>query len=155
MDMLEKRGKTEMTQSKIDKDLNSNRSKGIDITEFWKYVLEQNAEKIRTFFCRDASVHWHCTNEHFTVEEFIRANCEYPGEWTGEVERIEIINDLIITITHVYSKEKTLSFHVTSFFDIEDSKIKSVDEYWADDGEVPGWRKQLGIGKNRTMDNRS
>ena len=43
-------GKTEMTQSKIDEDLNSNRSKGINITEFWKYVLEQNAEKIRAFF---------------------------------------------------------------------------------------------------------
>jgi len=43
-------GKTEMTQSKIDEDLNSNRPKGINITEFWKYVLEQNAEKIRAFF---------------------------------------------------------------------------------------------------------
>ena len=58
-----------MTQSKIDEDLNSNRPKGINITEFWKYVLEQNAEKIRAFFCRDAYVNWHCTNEHFTVEE--------------------------------------------------------------------------------------
>ena len=109
MDMLEKRGKTEMTQSKIDKDLNSNRSKGIDITEFWKYVLEQNAEKIRTFFCRDASVHWHCTNEHFTVEEFIRANCEYPGDWEGEMQRVEQAGDVIIVVVHVYNQDKSLT----------------------------------------------
>lgn len=36
---------------------------------------------------------WHCTNECFNVEEFIRANCEYPGEWEGEVERIEKIGN--------------------------------------------------------------
>ena len=127
----------------------------MDIQGFWDAVLKQDTRKIEKYFWDDAYINWHCTNEHFNVKEYIKANCEYPGDWTGEVERIEIINDLIITITHVYSKEKTLSFHVTSFFDIEDSKIKSVDEYWADDGEVPGWRKQLGIGKNRTMDNRS
>ncbi len=79
--------------------------------------------------------------------EFIRANCDYPGDWAGEVERTEILNDLIITVTHVYPKDKTSSFHVTSFFRTEYGKIKSVDEYWADDGEAPDWRKQMGIGK--------
>ncbi len=118
----------------------------MDIVEFWKHVLEQDADKIRAYFCKDAYVNWHCTNEHFNVEEYIRANCEYPGDWTGEVERVEMENSQIITVTHVYSKERTLSFHVTSFFSIEDSKIKSVDEYWADDGEAPEWRKKLGIG---------
>lgn len=118
----------------------------MDIVEFWKHVLEQDADKIRAYFCKDAYVNWHCTNEHFNVEEYIRANCEYPGDWTGEVERVEMENSQIITVTHVYSKERTLSFHVTSFFAIEDSKIKSVDEYWADDGEAPEWRKKLGIG---------
>lgn len=120
----------------------------MDITEFWKCVLEQDADKIRTFFCRDGYVNWHCTNEHFNVEEYIRANCEYPGDWMGEVERIEKVNDLIVTITHVYPKERTSSFHVTSFFSIEDSRIKSVDEYWAEDGEAPDWRKQMRIGKS-------
>lgn len=119
----------------------------MDIIEFWKYVLEQDAAEIRKFFCKDGYVNWHCTNEHFTVEEYIRTNCEYPGNWSGEVEKIEKINNLIITVTHVYSKDSTLSFHVTSFFCIENSKIKSVDEYWADDGEAPDWRKQMRIGK--------
>ncbi len=30
---------------------------------------------------------------------------------------------------------------------LEDSKIKSIDEYWAEDGEAPEWRKSLNIGK--------
>lgn len=119
----------------------------MNIAEFWKYVLEQNADKMREFFHKDSYVNWHCTNEHFNVEEYIRANCEYPGDWAGEVERIETVNNLIITVTRVYPKEGTSSFHVTSFFSIEDSMIKSVDEYWADDGEAPDWRKQMGIGK--------
>ena len=119
----------------------------MDIIEFWKYVLEQDAKKIRTFFCEDGYVNWHCTNEHFNVEEYIRANCDYPGDWAGEVERTETINDLVITVTCVYPKDKTSSFHVTSFFRIENDKIKSVDEYWADDGEAPDWRKQMRIGK--------
>ena len=59
----------------------------MDVIEFWRYVLEQDADRLREFFCEDAYVNWHCTNEHFNVNEYIRANCEYPGEWTGELER--------------------------------------------------------------------
>lgn len=67
----------------------------MEIKDFWRVVLRQDAKEIRTYFHPDAYINWHCTNEQFTVEEFIRANCEYPGEWDGEVERIEMIGDLI------------------------------------------------------------
>lgn len=119
----------------------------MDINEFWRSILEQDAGKIRSFFHKDGYVNWHCSNEHFNTEEFIRANCEYPGDWAGEVERIENLNDLIVTVVHVYPKDRTASFHVTSFFRIKDSKIISIDEYWADDGEAPDWRKQMLIGR--------
>ena len=55
------------------------------------------------------------TNEHFTVDEFIQANCEYPGEWDGEIQRIEYLKDTVITVVHVFSLDKTISCHVTSF----------------------------------------
>lgn len=58
----------------------------MEIKEFWDAVLRQDAAAIRGFFHPTAFVNWHNTNEHFTVEEFIRANCEYPGEWDGTVE---------------------------------------------------------------------
>ena len=81
------------------------------------------ADRLREFFCDDAYVNWHCTNEHFNVNEYIRANCEYPGEWTGELERTEKAGDMIVTAAHVYPKDRSWSLHVTSFFKLEDSKI--------------------------------
>lgn len=119
----------------------------MDIYQFWKDVLGQNADAIREYFDKNAYINWHCTNEHFNVDEFIIANCEYPGEWEGEVERVEKTDDLWITVTHVYPKDRTLSFHVTSFIKIMDDKITAVDEYWADDGTAPKWRLDKQIGK--------
>ena len=55
----------------------------MDIKAFWRAVLAQDEPEIRAYFAPDAYVNWHCTNEHFTVDEFITANCEYPGEWDG------------------------------------------------------------------------
>ena len=121
----------------------------LDIESFWTDILEQNAEALKGYFCENAYVNWHNTNEHFTAEEFIRANCEYPGKWAGEIQRKEVIGDLIITAVHVYScsGDKALSFHVTSFIRIEGDTIAAIDEYWGDDGEPPQWRLDKHIGK--------
>ena len=51
----------------------------MDIYGFWRDVLGQDAERIRGYFREDAYVNWHCTNEHFSVQEYLIANCEYPG----------------------------------------------------------------------------
>lgn len=118
----------------------------MNIHNYWKVVLEQKEDVIRSFFHENAYVNWHNSNEHFTVDEFIRANCDYPGEWDGEIERVETLDTLVITVTHVYTKDKTLSFHVTSFIRIVDEKIAAVDEYWGDDGEAPQWRQDKHIG---------
>ena len=120
----------------------------MDIKEFWKDVLAQDQEAIRRHFCDDAYVNWHCTNEHFTVEEFIKANCEYPGKWDGVIERIENTGDIVITAVHVYQKDRSQSFHMISFIRIKQDKIISVDEYWSDDGLAPEWRKKMKIGKH-------
>lgn len=119
----------------------------MNVYEFWKAVLEQNEREIRRYFHKEAYINWHCTNEHFNLDEFIAANCEYPGVWDGEVERVEEKDNLLITVTHVFPKDKTASFHVTSFIGIAEGKIMSLDEYWADDGPAPQWRLDKHIGK--------
>ena len=86
----------------------------MNIQQFWSDVLAQRADEIREYFHADAFVNWHCSNEHFTVEEFIRANCDYPGDWDGDVEKIVMTDDMIITATRVYPKDRSASFHVTS-----------------------------------------
>lgn len=118
----------------------------MDVKSFWKAVLAQDEEEIRKYFHEDAWINWNCTNEHFTVDEYIVANCEYPGEWDGEVERIEKNGAMTITVAHVYTTDRALSFYVTSFMKIRDGKIESMDEYWADEGTAPKWRIDKHIG---------
>lgn len=101
---------------------------------------------MRQFFSPDAVIRWHNTNEQFTAEEFIRANCDYPGRWDGEIGRVGRVDDLVITAVHVYSRDRDLSFHVTSFFRLSGDKIIALDEYWGDDGPPPQWRQDMGIG---------
>ena len=118
----------------------------MNVREYWSAVLRQDADSIREYFIPDAWINWHNTNEHFTVEEFIRANCEYPGEWDGEVERIISADTHIITVTHVYSKCGSVSCHAISIIQVVDGKIASIEEYWGDDGPPPKWRQEKAIG---------
>lgn len=118
----------------------------MDVYDFWKAVLQQDAEKMRTYFRENAYVNWHCTNEHFSVEEYIRANCEYPGAWDGRIERIETAGDLTIVVVRVFTCDRELSFHVVSFMHMEEGLISSLDEYWGDDGPAPQWRREKKIG---------
>lgn len=119
----------------------------MDIEQFWRDVLAQDAERLREYFWEDAYINWHCTNEHFKVEEYIRANCEYPGDWDGEVERKESWGDLAVTVTRVWTKDRAMSFHVVSFMKLTDGRIASLDEYWGDDGSAPAWRLEKQIGE--------
>lgn len=119
----------------------------MNIHQYWSDVLRQDADAMQDYFQPNARINWHNTNEQFTVEEFIRANCEYPGDWDGEIERIIYANDQIITAVHVYTADRKLQFHVTSFLSVKDDKIICLDEYWGDDGESPQWRKDLHIGQ--------
>lgn len=114
---------------------------------FWRDALAQDREALSHHFRQDAVIRWHCTNERFTAEEFIRANCDYPGAWAGEIQRAEAVGDRIITATHVWSAtDPGLSFHVVSFFRVSGEQIVSLDEYWGDDGPPPQWRRALGLG---------
>lgn len=118
-----------------------------DAESFFRAVIEQNVNELRTFFHPDAWVEWKCTNEHFTVEEYIRANCEYPGSWCGAIEKCVWTEAGCILAVKVWPKEKSASFHAVSFLQIADGLITSMEEYWSDDGEAPEWRKQLKIGR--------
>lgn len=120
----------------------------MDIDAYWQAVLRQDAEAMRAFLAPDAVVRWHNTNEQFTAEEFIRANCEYPGDWAGEVLRAEAAGDSVVTAVHVYAaRDPAVSFHVVSFIRIRGDRIAAIDEYWGDDGPAPRWRRELGLGR--------
>ncbi|PID82080.1 MAG: hypothetical protein CSB16_03150 [Clostridiales bacterium] len=116
----------------------------MNIRQYWHDTISQNAKQMIKFFAKDASINWHNTNECFTVDEFIKVNCTYPDVWYGEVERIEKLNDLFITVTRVYNKN--VSFHAVSFIKVKDDMIIAIDEYWGEDGNMPKWRDEMNIG---------
>ena len=119
----------------------------MEIQSFWRDVLSQNRDRLPSYFHRDAVIRWHCTNEQFTVAEYVRANCDYPGRWDGEIERIEETGSVIVLAGRVFPSDQTASFHVVSFIRLKDGLISEMDEYWADDGDAPAWRKAMKIGK--------
>lgn len=119
----------------------------MDICAYWRAALQKDAAAMRPCFCQDAVITWPNTNERFSLEEFLRANCEYPGTWDGTVERIEQMGPCIITAVHVWAREAPqLSFHVASFFRLREGKIARLEEYWGDDGPAPSWRQEKQIG---------
>ena len=117
-----------------------------DVYKFFDLVLSQNALEIKKFFNEDAYIDWHNTNERFTVDEFIKVNCTYPGKWSGEVERVEQIGNLLIAVAKVINVFDKSSFYVNSFILLENDKIVKLDEYWGDNGEIPQWRMIKNIG---------
>lgn len=104
-------------------------------------------KNLGNFFKKNAVIKWHCTNEVFTLDEYIKANCEYPGNWNEEIERIEENANTIILACQVFPRDNSKSFHVVSFIYLEDNLIVDMDEYWSDDGIAPEWRKKMKIGK--------
>ena len=42
----------------------------MDVRQFLRAVLDQDEPLIRSFFHQDAVVNWHCTNEHFQLDEY-------------------------------------------------------------------------------------
>lgn len=118
-----------------------------DIDAYWAAALAQRPRAMEAFFRPDALVRWPNTNERFTAAEFIRANCEYPGTWEGEIERVEAMGPLVVTVVRVCDTGHTASFHVTSFFRVEEGRIAALDEYWGDDGPPPQWRRELHLGR--------
>ena len=116
------------------------------VTAFWRDVAAQDRQALEAYFAPGAAVFWHNTNERFSAEEYIRANCEYPGEWRGEVERVELAGEAAISVVRVWLDDDSASFHAVSFFTFTGGVISRLDEYWGDDGEAPEWRRKLGLG---------
>ena len=118
----------------------------MNIQAFWGDILAQDRVALPAYFCPEAVIRWHCTNEQFSADEFIRVNCDYPGNWDGTIERMEQHEHEVITVVRVFPRDRSESWHVVSFLQLKGDRIVSLDEYWADDGDAPAWRNSMGIG---------
>jgi len=116
-----------------------------DAEKFVQDVVTQNAEALVGHFAHDAIICWHDSNEQFTVAEYVRANCEYPGKWQGKSIRVEQIDGGVAMVTKIWSNKST--HFVAAFARLKDDKITHLDEYYSDVGDAPGWRKDMKIGR--------
>ncbi len=113
-----------------------------DFDSYWNAVIEQKAEKMRSFIADDAVIKWVCSDEVFTKDEFIKANCFYPGIWKAERIFFNKIDNLFISVHRVWN-EAGESHHVTSYMEVLGDKLTNLTEFWAEDGTAPAWRKEL------------
>ncbi len=117
------------------------------IRDLWQAVAEQDEEKLTRFFTPDARILWPNTDESFDLEGYLRANCDYPGQWSGEVEKIAV--DGSWSVARVWPAEGTAA-RAVSFYQWRDGKIVQMTEYWGDIGPAPEWRikKNLDYGNH-------
>ena len=73
----------------------------------WADIGAQRWDALAAYFLPGALIFWHNTDECFTVEEFVRANREYPGNWRIEIERVHALADAAATAVRVYGPAMT------------------------------------------------
>lgn len=119
-----------------------------ELCNFINSVINQNDKAMRGYLHEASVIRWHNTNECFTAEDYITANCKYPGDWTGRTELIERLEDgRFVAVVYVQNSDHSICCRCVSFFEIRENKITSIDEYWGDVGEPPEWRKSLNLGR--------
>ena len=115
----------------------------MDFERYWQDCVRQDKDTLRTWFWPDARIVWPCTDEVFTVEEFLTVNCEYPGSWQGELIHVTPTPMGAVTEVTIVSADGKQRCHAVSIFTLYRDRIVSLTEYYADDGPPPGWRKEL------------
>lgn len=53
------------------------------ILALWQAIAEQDEARLSRFFTADAEILWPNTGERFDLAGYLRANCDYPGQWNG------------------------------------------------------------------------
>ena len=114
----------------------------VTIRSLWQAIAEQNEEKLVCFFTPDAQILWPNTEERFDLNGYLRANCDYPGQWNGKVETVAL--DGSYSIAKVWPPEGGAARAVT-FYKWRNGKIEQMVEYWGDIGPAPEWRRGLSL----------
>ena len=138
--MMDKRGLAGYAAAACeDKNMKETERKILDL---WEAIAQQNEEKLIRFFTPDAHILWPNTDERFDLSGYLRANCDYPGRWSGKVEKIAL--DGSWSVAKVWSPEGSASRTVT-FYQWRNGKIEQMVEYWGDIGPAPEWRNGLAL----------
>jgi len=119
-----------------------------DPNKFLQDVVSKKAETIRGYFAEGAVICWHDSNEQFTLDEFIKANCEYPSIWRCEIERIEKFEKGFVVAAQMDHPQDGFYVKYVSFIELNsDEKVQRLDEYFVAIEEIPQWRRDMNVGQ--------
>ena len=91
--------------------------------------------------CDNVKIYLPNTREVFvSKKKYIEFNKKYPGHWYATIKEYNECEKYIITTVLIENSVEKISFYVTSYFTIDDYKIKEIKEYWGNNGEPPVWR---------------
>lgn len=119
----------------------------MDVQKFITAVVEKDEVNMRSFLDEKLTVRWHNTNEEFNLEEYIKVNCSYPGNWLGDVKEIIETSQGFVIIVQISSEDQKVKVHQISNIKVKNDKIVSLDEYYSEDGIAPQWRLDLNVGR--------
>ena len=118
------------------------------IEVFETAVAAQDRDALRRCFAPSAVIRWPNTNEEFDLEDYLTANCDYPGDWLGQMERLERTEHGAVAVARIWAADGSVSLRAVSFFRFgADGRIVELTEYYSDDGPVPQWRQALNLGR--------
>ena len=118
------------------------------VEAFEAAVARQDRDALRRCFVPSAVIRWPNTNEEFGLEDYLTANCDYPGDWLGQVERLEQTESGAVAVARIWAADGSVSLRAVSFFRFgTDGRIAELTEYYSDDGPVPRWRQELNLGR--------
>jgi len=117
----------------------------------WNFFKNEKWDEARALLSDEFEAVWPQSKEVMDANGFIEVNKNYPGR--HKIRVLDVNNEYdkwehrtkVITQTHVKSEMpdgKNLEFYAISFFEVEEEKILSLVEYWAETYPAPDWRKQ-------------
>jgi hypothetical protein len=116
------------------------------VRTFWKLFNQAKFDDAGKLLSSDCNVYWPNTKEIFKGrDKFILANKVYPGRWFIDIKKIFSMDNIVISVVRVYSKDKNISFYATSFFKFKDGLISEIEEYYGQISEPPQWRIEQGL----------
>jgi hypothetical protein len=110
------------------------------IEKLWQLFSEQKWLDAKKLFHRDFVAEWPQSRERFIgADNFVDMNEAYPGNHTLEILNIMSSGDRVVTAIYIHADTGQKAF-ATSFFDIKDSKIFKVIEFWGEPYDAPASR---------------
>lgn len=109
------------------------------IKSFWKDLISSNKDGLMNYFTNDAILNIHNVDKEMTAKEYIDINCRHKEKWSGEIVRIVSVSGLSVSVVKIDSLVKNTSYNVVSFMAFTGDKISKIDEYWAENGQMPMW----------------